>query len=400
MPLPDCDRQFPVLISHRHNLWRPHLSELSHRERVARAFNHQEPDRIPIDLMGNASMLLDETYMRLRDHLGLPPIPPVRSGSTANYYDERILERFDVDFRRIFLKKAAGNSATHHEDGSFSDAWGVRWLVRGPFVNAVGHPLTAADSVAAVEAYDWPRAIDLFTTEGLAAEAGRKFTETDYALVARNPTSGGFLEQANNLMGMENFLITLSIAPAVAHSIIDHLLDIYKGIYGMFLDAVGPFVQMVEVSDDLGSQESLLISPKMYREFIKPAERELYALIHAKAPKAALFHHTDGAVFDILPDLCEVGVNVLNPVQTSVWGMAAPKLKAAFGSRLIFHGAVEQVEGDVTPRQVAAHVRDRIDNLAAGGGYVLAPCNHMIDVRPEIIVTMYETAREYGRYDK
>ena len=85
------------------------MAEYSHRERVILTFNHQEADRIPIDLMGNASMLLDDTYIRLRDHLGLSPIPPVRTSTTANYYDERILEQLDIDFRRIFLKKNPQN---------------------------------------------------------------------------------------------------------------------------------------------------------------------------------------------------------------------------------------------------------------------------------------------------
>lgn len=101
------------------------MAKYNHRERVISAFNHQEPDRIPMDLMGNASMLLDKTYFRPRDHLGLSPIPPVRSGATANYYDDRILEYLDVDFRRIFLKKHPDNQATQNDDGTFTDAWGI-----------------------------------------------------------------------------------------------------------------------------------------------------------------------------------------------------------------------------------------------------------------------------------
>ena len=81
------------------------MKRYSHRERVLAALNHQKPDRVPIDLMGNASMLLDETYLSLRDYLSLSPIPPIRSGTTANYYDERILEYLDIDFRRLFLKR-------------------------------------------------------------------------------------------------------------------------------------------------------------------------------------------------------------------------------------------------------------------------------------------------------
>ncbi|MCB9153412.1 MAG: hypothetical protein H6649_05070 [Caldilineae bacterium] len=374
------------------------MSSYSHRERVLAAFNHQEPDRVPIDLMGNATMLLDATYIRLRDHLGLAPIPPVRSGTTANYYDERILEYFDIDFRRIFLPK---NPAAHSEvldDGTIIDPWGVGYQKAGLYVNIVHNPLHGATTVQEVEAHAWPSAADLYSVDGLAEQARRMFEETDYALVARNPITYGFLDRACQVMDMAEFMMALALYPDVARAIIARLLEIYKGVYGMFLDAVGPYVQMVEIGDDLGTNKSLLISPAMYREFIKPAERELYALIHEKAPQAALFRHTDGAVFNVIPDLLEVGVNVLNPVQTSTAGMDARRLKAAYGADLTFHGAVEGLEGDPTVDQVVAIVKDRIDGLAAGGGYVLASCNHMIDVSPQNIIAMFDTAREYGRY--
>jgi uroporphyrinogen decarboxylase len=175
-------------------------------------------------------------------------------------------------------------------------------------------------------------------------------------------------------------------------------LKIFKGIYGIFLDAVGPYVQMVEVSDDLGSQENLIISPEIYRNFIKPAQKELYQMIHEKAPHAALFHHTDGAVFDIIPDLIEVGVNVLNPVQTSSKGMEAGKIKQAYGTDIVFHGTIESINNRGSQSDVIDEVKSRIDSMAPDGGLVIAPCNHMMDVEPETILAMYETARSHGIY--
>jgi uroporphyrinogen decarboxylase len=370
----------------------------THRERVRLALNHQEPDRIPLDMMGNATMLLDETYLRLRDHLGLPPIPPVRSGTTANYYDERILEHFDIDFRRVFLKKNPQARVETFDDGTYTDIWNVRYQKAGLYVNALTHPLQTAQTVDDVEAYDWPQVEDMFINDGLATEARQLCEETDYAIVARNPLTLGFLDRSCQLMGTAEFMIALALSPKVARAIIHHLLDIYKGVYRLFLDAVGPYVQMVEVGDDLGTQQSLLISPAMYREFIKPAEKELYSLIHQKAPHAALFRHTDGAIFDLIPDLIEVGVDVLNPVQTSSKGMEAGRLKETYGDSVTLHGAVEGIEEDVSVEQVVTEVKQRIDELASGGGYVLASCNHMIDVKPENIIAMFEAAREYGRY--
>lgn len=376
------------------------MSGWTHRERVLAAFQHEEPDRVPVDLMGNATMLLDETYFRLRDHLGLAPIPPARTGSTANYYDERILEYLDVDFRRLFLKKGPKANTTVLEDGTIVDFWGIGYQKAGLWVHTTLSPLHGATTVQEVENYAWPKAEDVYSAEGLAEEAKRLFEETDYALVARNPITYGFLDRGCQIMEMPEFLMTMVTRPLVAEAIIAHLLEVYKGLFGMFLDAVGPYVHMVEIGDDLGAQQNLLISPKMYRTFIKPAEQELYRLIHEKAPHAALFRHTDGAVFDLLPDLIEVGVNVLNPTQTSAKGMDAARIKPAFGSQITFHGTVEGVEGDVSVDFVVNEVKRRIDEFAPGGGFVLSTCNHMIDVRPELIMAMFETAHEYGRYSK
>jgi uroporphyrinogen decarboxylase len=374
------------------------MKTYTHRERVLTSFRHEEPDRIPIDLMGNASMLLDDTYLKLRDHLGLEPIPPVRSGTTANYYDERILEALDIDFRRIFFKKNPENKMITLDDGSFTDIWGIRYKKLGSLVNIINYPLGEVSSVNEIESYPWPDAKNMFVTDGLAEQAKKMYENTSYALVARNPTTGGFLEHSCNLMGMAEFLMVLMADPDIAVSLINHLLKIYKDVYSMFLEEVGPYVQMVEVSDDLGSQENLIISPEIYRQFIKPAQKELYQLIHDKAPHAALFHHTDGAVFEIIPDLAEVGVNVLNPVQTSSKGMEGSRLNDVYGKDITFHGTIESVNNRASTEMVIDEVKSRVDSMAPGGGYVMAPCNHMMDVEPETIIAMYETARTYGQY--
>lgn len=366
---------------------------LSHRERVQLALSRRQPDRTPVDMMGNATMLLDVSYLRLRDYLGLAPIPPVRSGTSANYYDERILEHFDVDFRRVFLGKGAQNTIVTHDDDTFTDAWGVRSRNVGIFVNAVEHPLRHAASIADVEAYPWPTAGGLFSATGVRAEASRLYHDTDYAVVARNPLSPGFLDRGCNLMGMAEFFMLMVDAPEVADAMLDRILEIYMGVYRSFLEAAGPYVQMVEVADDLGAERSTLISPAMYRRFIKPREQQLYAMIHDLAPDSFIIHHTDGNVFAIIPDLIEAGVNVLNPVQTSSRDMGAASLKDAYGDRLAFHGAVEGMEGDTDA--LVAEVKARIDVLGRGGGYVMASCNHMIDVAPENIVAMFETAVSY-----
>jgi len=373
------------------------MNPYTHRERVISALNHIEPDRVPIDLMGQATMLLDKTYFQLRDYLGLSPIDPIRSGTTANYYDERILEYLDVDFRRIFLKKKQFQSDID-ADGSYIDEWGIQYKKTGPFYHIVSHPLKDFTTKDEVENYNWPKARDLFTTNGLKKKAKEMFEKTDYALVARNPLTTGFLDKASFLMGMSNFFMTLAVKSEIAHCIIDNLLRIHKDTYSLFLDEVGPYVQIVETGDDLGTEENLLISPEMYRKFIKPADRELFSLINKKAPDAKIFKHCDGAIFEIIPDLIEIGVDILNPVQTSTRGMSAQRLKKAFGDKISFHGSLESIE--TSQNEAVKELKERIDVLAPNGGFIVSTCNHLIDVAPENIIKIFNTAKEYGKYLK
>lgn len=366
----------------------------THRERVLAAFRHEQPDRVPMDLMGNASMLLDEPYLLLRDHLGLSPIPPVRAGQPASYYDERILEHFDIDFRRVFLPVHPQVDVVHHADGSFTDPWKIRYVREGPFVNSVENPLAGISTLAELEEYRWPRPQEMFATEGLRDTAKRLCEETDYAIVARNPLTQGFLDRACYLMGMGDFFVTIRLYPDLAQAIFDGILEVYEGVYAMFLEAVGPYVQMVETADDLGTSGSLMVSPKMYRQHIKPAEAALSRAIRERAPDAWIFRHCDGSVAPLLDDFIETGTDILNPVQTSLPGMDAAELKQQFGERLVFHGGVEGYEA--TRDAVVEEVRRLIDAFAPGGGYVFASCNHIIEAPPENVVAMFETARDYS----
>lgn len=374
------------------------MTELSHRERVALALNHQEPDRVPLDFMGHASLLLDDVYFALKNHLGIrEDIPPFREGSTANYYDTRVLDRFDIDFRRLFLRSSPAGKLQYHPDGSYTDSWGITWRKEGIFVNTVHYPLADA-TIDDLETYAWPEPRRIFTIEGLREHAKHLCEKTDYALVARNPLTYGFLDRACRLRGMEQFFLDLALQPDFAHRLIQKILDVHLETYAMFLEAVGDFVMIVETGDDLGTQESLLISPEMYRTFIKPAQKRLNELICNRAPKAKIFMHNDGAIRRLLDDLIEVGVDILNPVQPSAEGMKSVTLKRDYGDRLVFHGAVDQGPIEGTVDDVMAEVRRRIDALAPAGGYILSTCNHIIDAPPENVVAIFKTAASYGRY--
>ena len=199
------------------------------------------------------------------------------------------------------------------------------------------------------------------------------YENTDYALVARNPITWGFVDLGCRMRGMQQFLMDMVINPEIVRVMLDRALNIYMKIYDMFLQAVGPYVHIVETPDDIGTQKSMLISPDTYREFIKPVQKKLNALIKDRAPQAKIFMHNDGAITKIIPDLIEIGVEILNPIQPSASGMESEKLKQNFGTELVFHGAVDQKPQEGSKEEIRAEVRRRIDALAAGGAIF---CQH------------------------
>jgi uroporphyrinogen decarboxylase len=166
------------------------------------------------------------------------------------------------------------------------------------------------------------------------------------------------------------------------------------------LDEVGDIVDVLSVSDDMGHQDRTCVRPELYRKLIKPRHARLMAAIKSRT-RAPVMWHTCGAVFDLLDDLIEMGVDALNPVQTNAAGMGAERLKAAYGDRLSFWGGIDAI--GVLPRgarqQVEDEVRDTIRLLGPGGGFILSTIHNIQPVAPvESIVTLFEAAQKYGRY--
>lgn len=371
---------------------------LSHRERVELTLAHQEPDRVPIDLLGSATLIVDDTYFALLDHLGLSStVEPWRKGFTANYYDERLLEVFDVDFRRIFMPLRPEGEMEYISEDTYVCPWGITWQHAGPYINPVNAPLENL-TIDEIWAYDWPKPQKVWDAAGMREKAKHFFDSTSYALVARNPVTFGLLDRGSHLRGMAKFMKDLVARPDLARVIIEKVLEVHLEMYDIFLSEVGPFVQVVETADDLGGQDNLLISPDFYRKYFKPAQTKINDLIKSRAPRAKVVFHSDGAIRKIIPDLIETGVDILNPVQPSAAGMASETLKKDFGDRLVFHGGVDQKPQEGSEEDVRQEVRKRIDALAPGGGYILSTCNNILGAPPANIVAMMEEAKSYGRY--
>jgi uroporphyrinogen decarboxylase len=246
--------------------------------------------------------------------------------------------------------------------------------------------------------YPWPDPHDPKRTAGLEDEA-KRLAASDYAVIGV-PSSLNILERAMLLRGFEQLLLDFAANKPFIHALFRRLMEINIGVYDDFLRIAGPYLDAIRVADDLGGTQAPLISPRMYRELIKPYHREWFEFIKQRT-KAKLILHSDGAIYPLLPDLIEVGIDALNPVQVFAKGMDTARLKREFGDQLTFWGGIDTV--NVLPgaerTQVVDEVRRRIEDMAPGGGYVLSGVHNLQpDVSPENILAMVAAAREFGRY--
>jgi uroporphyrinogen decarboxylase len=374
------------------------------RERVLLALNHREPDKVPIDLGAtNISSMVSVAYHNLRQHLGMKPDPDPeishnRQGTVYPLAD--LLEHYQVDFRPVTMKKAPCWVALRTlPSGDWFDEFNIRWKKSLYYYDAVNHPL-ADCTVEDLDKRVWPDPYEPARVEGLREQARGLYETTDYAIVADIICRGPF-EHACRLRGFEQFCLDLALDARFAMALLDKATEFIIGLWDVYLGAVGDYVQVVCQGEDLGTQNSLIISPDTYRKFIKPCHQRIFGFVHSKTD-AKVFLHSDGSIYDIIPDFIEVGVDILNPVQYSAAKMELRRLKKDFGQDLCFWGGgidVQQALYKASLKEIEREVRRNIEIMAPGGGYVFAPTHNVQpDVPPASLHKVYATALKYRQY--
>ena len=375
------------------------MTVLSHRDRVMRALNHQEPDRVPL----GAYSMTDVCYANLRRHLGLTPMAPQYLGEVSDVVvpHEDILRLFDLDTRDVAITTTTPRPATHGSDEYYEDSYGVGFRKHGVFYYyPTKHPLAGDRTVADVENHPWPTPDQSTPNKALVNKVRSMRAETDCALVMG--VGGTMFATAWFLCGDDWFIDLATNAP-FADALMEKLLELQLAQATRIFDALGPDAIDVAIctGDDFGMQSGLLISPAQYRRFVKPRQRAFFDYVRQRS-SAKVFMHCDGAIYPLIPDFVEIGVDILNPVQVECEGMDDTKrLKREFGNDLVFWGGIniQQVLTFGTPEEVRDEVRRRIDDLAPGGGFVLTPRWALRpEVPPENICAIYEAAQEYGNY--
>jgi uroporphyrinogen decarboxylase len=391
---------------------------MNSRDRCLASLHHREPDRVPFDLAGSAQTGIHLTaYANLRRYLELPEREPkLRNliGQIAEP-DEDLLDRLQVDVRFIpqgapLLWRRPPGENVHglslRDEGdswAFTDEWGIGWRMPkdgGFYFDMVHHPVDGDDPLEQEEKYSWPDPLAPRRFEGLREriqDARRRGK-----LVVLNGPCAGILEVYSWLRGYLRFYIDLAENPRAVEKFLDRLLEFKTAFWSRALTEFADSVDVVNEADDMAGQNGLLLSPDIYRRLIKPRHARLFASIKKAAPRVKIFFHSCGAVRPLIPDLIAAGADILNPVQFSAKGMNLFELKRDFGKDLVFWGAGIDTQGIFaagSPQEIRDHVKQNIEALAPGGGFVFATVhNTQANVPPRNFMAMWETLQEYGIY--
>ncbi len=382
--------------------------KMTSRERVQAVLNHETPDRVPI-IIGASNA----TGIKIHPYHGIKKIMGIESNDRFIYDwpelgtalpDEKVLERLHSDVRGVwdrFPKAVYDRNQSREPHAPFFDDWGNGQMEIGPDNWYPGiHPMPDAKTIADLDIYPWPDMDDPYRTSHVRERALELNAENQYSILA-TPWLMFPFERAIGLQGMEKFLTNMATEPDFAQELLNRITKLCMVNMGHFLDQCGDVIDMIKIGDDLGTQENLMISPRMYRRMLKPLHAELIALIKQKT-KAKVFFHTDGDVFNLIEDFIEIGVDILNPIQTSAGKMAnLEELKKQYGNRMVFCGAIDtqNILPHGTPEQVRQEVKRVINLLGQDGGYMLATVHTVMNEVPaENVLAMVDAVEEFGYY--
>ncbi len=382
---------------------------MTSRERVLAALNHEEPDRVPMDLGGFQTGIHLKAYRALIDHLGIDEgirtLDPVQQLAVPS---ESILRRFRVDIRYITARPPTGFDGAVRRNvregrvwHDLQDEFGVVWSMpedQGLYMDISRHPLAGA-RVRDLECYPFPDGSDRSRFAGLREKTVLMRRETPCAL--SSGICGVTYEICWYLRGLERWFMDMVENPSFCEALIDRTCQYWVDWLGGFLAEIGDLLDIVMIGDDLSGQGGPLFSPDFYRKVIKPRQKRVVDTIK-RLTGAKIWYHTCGSCLEFIPDLLDNGIDILNPVQISARDMNPRQLKKRFGRNLVFWGGgidAQHLLPFVSPDRVRQEVRTNVRAFMPGGGYVFCNCHNIqAGVPPENIVALYDSAYESGFY--
>ena len=355
---------------------------MTSRERVLTALNHEQPDRCPMQIS-----FTPEFARRLRKEMNLD------SGSDHNPHGGGNTYQLERALGEDLLLTSVGWANCYYNfDHDYVDEWGIGWhnveyttpFGKGHYTETNIHPLADDDAISRYRPPD-PQRPELYRdAEHLVREHGR-----DYFIVGVTVTT--IFETAWALRGQEQMMMDFVENPELAEAILDipfryHLTAAKK------LVELG--VDMIWTGDDIGAQQAMILSPAMWRRFLKPRMAQFIAELKRINRNVKVAYHSDGVIQPIIPELIEIGVDVLNPIQPACMNPA--QLKRDFGDRLCFWGSIDEQRTLPfgTPDDVRREVLTRLDTLGKGGGLIIGPTHHVqLDTPMENFWAMVNTIK-------
>jgi uroporphyrinogen decarboxylase len=377
---------------------------LKSSERINLSLNFLEPDKVPIDMGGTQTGIHRTAYENLLKYLGLEDeIKIIDVNQQLAKPSEEILKFLNIDTRYVIPCQNIELKEVKPGYIGYKDIWGV---IRGDkkekkdilYFDIIENPLASA-KINDLDYYDWPNPNDEKLFEYTKKEAKKLKESSGYAIVSK--TVGVIFEACWKMRGMENFLIDLITDRPFAEKMLDIMTQYQVDYCEGYLKAAGEYLDVIFTGDDLGMQNGPIISPKIYRELIKPRQKIIFDKIHSLT-KAKICYHTCGSVLDFIDDFIDVGIDFLNPVQTSALNMEPDILKSRFKNRIGFWGGgvdTQKVFPFGNRKDVIKDVKMRLKAFMPGGGFVFNSIHSIQpDVRAENIVAAFKTANDFGKY--
>ena len=347
---------------------------MSPRERVLRALEHEEPDRVPLDETIDWGHLHPWVYAA--NHLG------------AKTYED-LRRKLGIDLRRIgwSIQEEVKMPQSYKPGSVFEDEWGVKYEITADGIHSriIYHPLQHIP----LSEFKFPSFERVFDKAEDLVKAWRE----EYFI--QGVMYCTFFEIARSLRGFNRFLIDLYENPGFVNELLDRLLK-YRLEMGKRFIEIG--VDCIQLGDDFGAQTGMIVHPNLWRKYFKPRMKILIDELK-KHGDIYVWYHSDGNIEPIIPDLIEIGVNILNPIQPDC--MDPAKIKEAYGDKITLHGtiSVQETMQFGSEEDVKREVITRIKTCGQGGGLIMAPAHGLQPSTPfRNIIALYEAAKKYGRY--
>ncbi len=361
---------------------------MNSKQRINSALNHIEPDKVPAHI--NATKWVVE---KLKSALNVSSDKELLKSLHIDVYDMR-----GIDLHSGTAPKYVGPANDFFPSswaGGINSFWSVKEFENktpsGWTMEMGLPPLSSALSIEDCKKYPWPD-VDWFDFSSLRDELDEW---EEFSIMA---SGGSVFQHATYIRGMDTLMMDMMVDPEMANFILDKVFDFYHGYYRRIFDVAGDLIDIFALADDLGMQNTLLISPEMFDGYVAPRLRKMSELAHSYNIKLLL--HSCGNIENLIPRLIESGVDILDPVQPE--SMDPVLIKEKYGSRICLRGgiSVQNVISHGSVEDVRKETKRIVEAMKHGGGYILSPGHPVLqdDIPVENILTMYKVGNETGRY--